>query len=111
VQVDGERHEVAWHEGHEAGVTQQGGKLLAQMHLDVLGVAPLEGALPRLLKEDEDGEDLRRVQPCWAAALACPAAQQLALPLRRKALPKGRHGAKESESTHRATSTRADGLW
>jgi hypothetical protein len=64
-----------------------------------------------LLEEDEDGEDLGGMQPCCAAALACPAAQQLTLPPRLEALPKGIYGAKEIESTQSDTSTRADGLW
>ena len=94
------RHEVAWHQGHEARITQEPRKFLAQVDLDVLGVEPFEGPIPRLLEEDEDGEDLRGMQPCCAAALACPTPQQLTLPLRLEALPKGVHGAKQVEYTH-----------
>jgi hypothetical protein len=46
VQIDGQRHEVARHEGHEAGITQEVGKLLAQMDLDVLGVESFECSIP-----------------------------------------------------------------
>jgi hypothetical protein len=111
VQLDGQRHEVAGHEGHEAGITQQGGKLLAQVNLNMLRVEPFERPIPRLLEEDEDGEDLGGMQPCCAAALACPAPQQLTLPPRLEPLPKGIYRAKEIEYTHRDTSSRADGLW
>jgi len=81
------------------------------MHLDVLGGVPLEGALPRLLNEDQDREDLGGMQPGRSSPLTSAAAQQLALPLRLKALPKGSDGAKEIEYPHRDTSKRADGLW
>jgi hypothetical protein len=50
------------------------------------------------------------MQPGRPAALACPTPQQLALPLRLEALPKGISGAKEIEYPHRDTSSRADGL-
>jgi hypothetical protein len=100
MQVDGQRDQKARHQGDETAIAEQPRKLLAQVDLDVLGVAPLERPIPRLLEEDEDGEDLRWVQPCCPAALARPAAQQLTLPLRLEALPKGGDGAKEVEYTH-----------
>jgi hypothetical protein len=43
-------------------------KLLAQVDPNLLAVEALEGPIPRLLKEDEDGEDLRRMQPGRASA-------------------------------------------
>ena len=72
VQVDGQRHEVARHERDEARVAQQPGKLLAQVDLDVLGVEAFEGPIARLLEEDQDGQDLGRVQPRRASSLSCP---------------------------------------
>src|SRR5262249_45915982 len=111
VQVNGQGDQIAWHEGHEAGVTQQPRKLLVQVEQDVLGVESLERAIPRLLEEDQNSEDLGGMQPRCAASLACAAAQQFTLPLRFEALPKGGYGAKEVEYTHRDTSSRADGLW
>jgi hypothetical protein len=87
------------------------GKLLAQMDLDMLRVEDFEGAIARLLEQDEDGEDLARMQPCCATTLTRPRRQQLALPLRLEPLPKGIHGAKEFEYGHSDTSSRADRLW
>jgi hypothetical protein len=81
-----------------------------QVDLDVLRVEPFERPIPRLREEDEDGEDLRGVQPGRSPSLTCPAAQQLPLPLRLEALPNGGNGAKEIEYTHTDTSNRADGL-
>jgi len=92
------------------GVTQQPGKLLAQLRLDMLGVEAFERAIPRLLEEDEDGQDLCWVEPRGSTSLACAAAQQLALPLRLEPLPKGIHRTEQVEYTHCDTSKRVDGL-
>jgi len=70
VQVDGQGHEEARHEIDKAGIGHQLRKLVAQMDLDVLEVEPLEGAIPRLLEEDEDGEDLGRMEPGRASPTA-----------------------------------------
>jgi hypothetical protein len=77
----------------------------------MLSVEALEGPIARLLEEDEDGQDLRWVQPRGSTSLACAAAQQLTLPLRLEALPKGIHRTEQVEYPHTATSNRADGLW
>jgi hypothetical protein len=45
VQVDGERHEEAWHELDKAAVAQGMWKFLAQGELDVLEVEPFESAI------------------------------------------------------------------
>ena len=75
VQIDRERHQHAGHELDEAIVADQLGKLGAQVHLDILGVERLEGAVARLLEEDHDGHDLARMQPGGPLApLRCPAA-------------------------------------
>jgi hypothetical protein len=84
----------------ETGIAEQPRKLLAQVDLDVSAVEPLERPIPRVLEEDENGEDLRWVQPGCPAALACAASQQLTLPLRLEALPKGGDGAKAVEYPH-----------
>jgi hypothetical protein len=110
VQVDRQRHEIARHESHEAGITQEGRKLLAQLDLDVLGGEAFACPIPRLLEHDEDRQDLGRMQPRRASPLACATAQQLALPLRLEAVPKGIHRTEQVEYTHTDTSSRADGL-
>ena len=58
VQVDGQGHEEAWHQVDKAGIADQLWKLVAQMDLDVLAIEPLERPIARLLKENEDGQDL-----------------------------------------------------
>jgi hypothetical protein len=73
--VDGQRHEVARHQGHEAGITQEPREFLAQVELNVLGVEAFERPIPGLLKENEDREDLRGMQPGRASSLACATAQ------------------------------------
>jgi hypothetical protein len=72
VQVDGERYEETRHEVDEAGVTDQLRELSAQVGLHVLGIEPFEGAISRLLKEDENRHDLCRMQPCRASAASLP---------------------------------------
>ena len=99
VQVNSARYQVTRHEGHKAGITQEGGKLLAQMRLDMLGVEAFEPAIPRLLEENEDREDLGGMESGAASTMSSPRRQQLALPERFKALPKGVHGAIQIEYT------------
>jgi hypothetical protein len=53
-----------------------------------------------VLEENEDGEDLGGMESGAAATLACAAAQQLTLPLRFEALPKGVYRTKQVEYTH-----------
>jgi hypothetical protein len=43
VQVHSERYQVARHGGYETRISQQAGKLLAQMDLDRLGGEAVEG--------------------------------------------------------------------
>jgi len=100
VQVDGERHEVAWHEFHEARVAHQVWKLLAQRQLHMLGIEPFAGPIAGLLQEDEDGQDLCWVQSGSAATVSLPRGEQLALPQRFKVLPEGIHRAIQIEYTH-----------
>jgi hypothetical protein len=57
------------------------------MDLDVLGIGAFEGAIAGLLKENQDGEDLRWVQPCCTSAATMSGGEQLSLPQGFKVLP------------------------
>jgi hypothetical protein len=46
------------------------GELRTPVALHLLGVEPLEGAIPRLLEENQNGHDLRGMQPGSAPALS-----------------------------------------
>jgi hypothetical protein len=83
----------------EARVAHQPGKLCPQVDLDVLGGEALEGALPRLLKEDEKGHDLAGTQAGGASTMTSRA-DLLSFPQRLKALPKRVHRAIQIEYTH-----------
>ena len=56
----------------QSGCSSGAGKLLA-MDLHILGVEALEGPIARLLKEDEDREDLRGMQPSRSSPTVLPA--------------------------------------
>ena len=58
VQIDRERHEHARQQRDDAGVAHQVRELAAQVHLHMLGVEGFEGAIARLLEEDEDRHEL-----------------------------------------------------
>jgi len=88
VQVDGQGHEEAWHQVDKAGIADQLWKLVAQMDLDVLAIEPLERPIARLLKENEDGQDLAGVQPRRSSTSALSGGEQFAFPQRLEALPK-----------------------
>jgi hypothetical protein len=108
VQVDRQGHQITRHEGHEARITQELRELWAQVDLDLLRGEAFERPLPRLLEENQDGEDRGWMQPCrasslacatgvrhWRAPLACVTAQQFTLPPRLEALPKRIYGTKQ----------------
>jgi hypothetical protein len=67
--------------------------------LDVLAVEPLERSLPRVLEEDQDGEDLGGVQPGRSSTAALSRRHEFAVPQRLTALPKRLHRAKQVEYT------------
>jgi len=95
LQVDRQGYEV-----DKAGVAHQLRKLVAQVGLDVLAVEALEGPLPRLLKADEDREDLRRMDSGRSSTVPLSTGEPLAFPARFKALPKGVHGAIQVKYTY-----------
>jgi hypothetical protein len=70
VQIDRQGNKEARHQLHEAGVTEEARKILAEGGLHVTGVERLEGAIAGLLEENQDGQDLRRVQPRRPSASA-----------------------------------------
>ena len=67
------------------------------MGLDMLGVEAFEGTIARLLKEDQDGQNLRWMQPRCSSTAALSGGQELALSPGLKALPKRIHGAIQVE--------------
>src|SRR6185437_11473355 len=99
VEIDGQGDHDPWHEGDEAGVADQLRELSAQMALDVLGVVALEGAVARLLEQDQDRHDLAGMQPRCTAATAT-GRHLLPLPPRRKLLPERIHRVEQVEYTH-----------
>jgi len=100
LEIDRQGHEIARHEFYKPGIAHQARKLLAQCQLHVLGVEAFEGAVPGLLEENQDGEDLGRIQACRSSTASLPRRQELALPPWLKPLPKGVHGAVQIEYTH-----------
>ena len=66
---EGQQH--AGEKRNEACVAHQPWELWTQVDLDVLGGEALEGALPRLLKEDENGHD-RAGTPAGGASTTIP---------------------------------------
>jgi|GEM_PF-4567379 len=100
MEINGQRHENARHQLHTAGVAEQNRKFVAQGDLLIVGVEPFEGAIPRLLKEDQDGENLCWVQPCRPPTAAMARRQQFAFPQRFKAAPKRVHRARQIAYIH-----------
>ena len=82
------------HQIDEACVADELRKLLAQVDPNLLAVEALEGPIPRLLKENEDGQDLARMQPGGSSTAPLSRGQQFALPQRLKALPERIHRTK-----------------
>src|SRR5262249_38058827 len=105
MEVDREGDKEPWHEFHEAGIAHHARKFLAQGHLHLLGVEAFEGPIAGLLEENEDGEDLGRMQSGCPTTAALAGGEQFAFPQRLKALPKGVHRAKEVEHIHHDTSS------
>jgi hypothetical protein len=70
MQVDRQGYEKAWHEVDETRIAHEPRKFLAQVELDVLSVEPFKRAIPRLLEENEDGQDFRWMQPCGPSTAA-----------------------------------------
>lgn len=72
VQRDRQGQQDPRHEGDNARVADQVRELGAQLGLDVLGGEALEGALARLLEEEQNGHALARTQLRGALAATLP---------------------------------------
>lgn len=83
----------------EARVAHQPWKLWPQVDLDVLGVEALEGALPRLLKADENRHDLAGT-PAGGASTLTSRADVLSFPQRLTLVPEGVDRTEQIEYTH-----------
>jgi|SRR5690242_736383 len=107
VQIDRERDQDPGEQLNEAIIADEVRELGAQMHLDILRVEGFERAVARLLKEDDNGDDLtgrqprRSLPPSYAGWLR---SQEFALPPRLKDAPKRIYGAEQVEYTHADTS-------
>ena len=69
VQVGDQRNEDRGHQLHEARIAHQGGKLAAQMTVDILGVVGFECPVVRLLEQDDNGHHFTGIHLAWAYAL------------------------------------------
>jgi hypothetical protein len=87
LEIDGQGHEVAWHEFYGACIAQEVRKFLAQSDLHAADVEAFKRAMPRLLEEDR--EDLGWVQSGRSATVAFARGEQFLLPTRLEPLPKG----------------------
>ena len=76
--------------GHGAGIS-------VQLGLDIARVEALEGAIARLLEQDQDRHVLTWTQPGRAVALALSRGELFTLPPRRKLLPECIHRAEQVE--------------
>src|SRR5690242_19990066 len=65
------------------------------MHLDVLSVECLEGAIAGLLKEDGNGHDFAGMQPRGTPSSALACGQEFTFPTRFKRAPEGIHRTKQ----------------
>jgi hypothetical protein len=70
VQIGHQWDKDCGHQLDKTPIAHQGGKLAAQMTLDILGVVGFEGAIVRLLEQNDNRHDLTRVHLAWAQALS-----------------------------------------
>lgn len=99
-QVDTQRNECRRETLHKARVADQMWKLSAQVGCDVLGVKGFEGAIVRLVKQDQDGHYLGERKFSRAIASFRATGKALGVPARFKRLAKVIDRAEEFEYTH-----------
>src|SRR5205823_6572904 len=70
VQIGHQGHQHRGHQLDKTPIAHQGGKLAAQVTVDILGVVGFEGAIVRLVKQDQDGHDLAGMELGWTYTVA-----------------------------------------
>ena len=103
MQIGHQRNQDSGHQLDKARVAHQDRKLTAQMTVDIFGIVGFEGAVVRLVEQDENGHDFTGMHVGQTDALALPRCQQIVVPAWGKLLPKIVYGTKEFEYTHRWT--------
>ena len=108
VQIGHQWHQDGGHQLHEARIAHQGGKLAAQMTLDILGVIGFERSIMGLMKQDHNGHEFAGVHLGRAQALSLSRRQQCVVPVWCKLLPEIVYGTKQFEYTHSRNLLRID---
>jgi hypothetical protein len=97
MQVDGRGYQVARQEVDKAYVAHELRGRTAQLDLDMLAIEAFEGPTSRLMKKEENRQDLGWVEPRRSSTSALSGCKRLMLPQRLKALRKRLHRAVQGE--------------